>query len=32
MEMSFRINNVLKYSYGPFRKDIMHISYINECE
>ena len=32
MEMSFYINIVLKNSYGPYRKDIMHTSYINECE
>ena len=32
MEMSFCINIVLKCSYGPSRLDIMHTSYINECE
>ena len=32
MKMSFCINIVLKYSYGTSRKDIMHASYINECE
>ena len=32
MEMPFCINIVLKYSYGPSIKDIMHTSYINECE
>ena len=32
MEMQFCINIVLKYSYGPSRKDIMNTSYINECE
>ena len=32
MEMPFCINIVLKYGYGPFRKDIMHTSYINERE
>ena len=30
--MSFCINIVLKYSYGPSIKDIMHNPYINECE
>ena len=32
MEMLFCINIVLKYSYGPSRKDIMHAPYTNECE
>ena len=32
MEMLFCINIVLKYSYEPSRKYIMHTSYINECE
>ena len=32
MERPFCINIVQKYSYGPSRKDIMHTSYINECE
>ena len=32
MEMPFYINIVLKYSYGPSRKDKMHTSSINECE
>ena len=32
MEMPFSINIVLKYSYGPSLKYIMHTSYINECE
>ena len=32
MEMSFYINIVLKYSYEPSRKDIMHTLYISECE
>ena len=32
MEIPFCINIVLKYSYEPSRKDIMHTSYINECE
>ena len=32
MEMPFRINIVLKYSYGPSRKDIIHTSYINKSE
>ena len=32
MKMSFCINIVLKYSYGPSRKYIMHTSYINKCE
>ena len=32
MEMPFCINIVLKYSYELSRKDIMHTSYINECE
>ena len=32
MKMPFCINIVLKYSYGPSRKDIMLIPYINECE
>ena len=32
MEMLFFINIVLKYSYGPSRKYIMHTDYINECE
>ena len=32
MEMLFCINIVLKYSYGLSGKDIMHTSYINECE
>ena len=32
MEMSFCINIVLKYSYKPSRKDIMHSPSINECE
>ena len=30
--MPFCINFILKYSYGPSRKDIMHTYYINECE
>ena len=30
MEIPFRINIVLKYSYGLSIKDIMHTSYINE--
>ena len=29
MEMSFCINIVLKYSYGPSRKDIIILTYIN---
>ena len=32
MEMPFCINIVLKYSYRPSRKDIMHTPSINECE
>ena len=32
MEVSFHINIVLKYSYGPSSKDIIYTSYINECE
>ena len=32
MEISFRINIVLKYSCGPSGKDIMYTYYINECE
>ena len=32
MKMLFYINIVLKYSYEPFIKDIMHTPYINECE
>ena len=32
MEMSFYINIVLKYIYGPSCKDIMRTSYINEYE
>ena len=32
MEMPVYINIVLKYSYEPSGKDIMHTSYINECE
>ena len=32
MKMSFCINIVLKYCYGPSRKDIMDTCYVNECE
>ena len=32
MEILFYINIVLKYCYGPSRKDIMQTSFINECE
>ena len=32
MEMPFCINIILKYSYGPSRKDIIHTPSIIECE
>ena len=32
MEMSYCTNIILKCSYGLSIKDIMHTSYINECE
>ena len=32
MEIPFCINIVLKYSYGPSLKDMMHTSYSNEYE
>ena len=32
MEMPFRINILLKYSYEPSIKDIMHTPYINKCK
>ena len=32
VSLIFRILSVLKYSYEPSRKDIMHTSYINEGE